>query len=150
MVESRAVDWSRVRNSGHDSLLGQTEGVTADELRALAERALRMWNERDLDGYFALFQPDVRYHGSGAVELEGVQALRARYDKALAWCPDLTITSTLAIVDGERQCCASIQLERGTTVSGEPFGFEGMTFYRFGPDGLVSEVWEKVEPLLSP
>src|SRR5205085_11633203 len=110
--------------------------MTGDELRALTERGLRMWNERDLDGYFALFQPGVRYHGSGSVELEGVDELRAHYDSALAWCPDLTITSTFAVVDADQQSCASIQLERGTTVAGEPFGFEGMTFYRFGSDGL--------------
>jgi hypothetical protein len=109
-----------------------------------------MWNDRDLDGYFALFHPRVRYHGSGGVELEGVEALRAHYGQALAWCPDLTISSTLGIVDAERRCCASIQVERGTAVNGESFGFEGMTFYRFGVDGLVSEVWEKIEPLPGP
>jgi hypothetical protein len=124
--------------------------MTGDEMRALLERGLHMWNERDFDGYYALFQQGVRYHGSGSVELEGLEALRAHYDRALAWCPDLTITSTLALADAERQSCASIQIEKGTTVSGEPFGFEGMTFYRLGSDGLVAEVWEKIEPLGAP
>ena len=124
--------------------------MTDDELYALGDQALASWNERDFDRFYALFQPDVRYHGSGSVDLTGVGALRAHYEKALAWCPDLAISRTLAVVDAARGCCASVQVERGTAVDGTPFGFEGMTFFRFGTDRLIAEVWEKIELLHAP
>jgi hypothetical protein len=103
---------------------------------------------RDFDAYDAVFHPSVVYHAPDGEEGHGVDALRSRYDAALAWCPDLMITLVLCVADPEVGLVASIQLERGTAINGETVGFEGMTFFRMGIDGRVAETWENTRSLI--
>lgn len=119
----------------------------AEELRAFSQRAVEDWNARRLDACYDTFHPDVKSHGPDGTKLHGVDALRTRYDAALAWCPDLAITVVACIADPERGFIASMQTERGTSVDGKPFGFDGMVFLRLGSDGRVHESWEQLRPL---
>ena len=114
-------------------------------MKELSARAVLAWNERRLDDFYALYHPDVVHHGADGVDREGVGELRSLYDAALTFCPDLTITSTLVVADPEAGSLASIQTESGTSVTGEPFGFQGMLFLRLGDDGLVHEAWSRFD-----
>lgn len=121
--------------------------MDAEELRAVSRRSVEWWNARNFDEFYSEFHPDVVYHASEGTEVHGVEALRARYDAVLAWCPDLTITVTLCVADSDAGLLASMQVEKGTATNGEPFSFEGMTFFRMGSDGRVAECWENARPL---
>jgi len=121
--------------------------ATANELRDISRLSIERWNARDFDAFYAVFHPGVVYHAPDGSEVHGVDALRARYDAALAWCPDLTITQVLCVADPEMGLLASIQVEKGTATNHEPFGFEGMTFFRVGSDGRVAESWENIRSL---
>jgi hypothetical protein len=120
---------------------------SAAEMKALSGRAVAAWNERRLDDFYAVYHPDVVHHSADGVDRHGVAELRAVYDGALSICPDLTITPTIVVADVDSGLLASIQTEAGTSTTGEPFGFQGMLFLRFGDDGLVHEAWEQIRPL---
>lgn len=119
--------------------------LDAEGMRARAAAAARAWDDKDFDAYYSFFDPAVVYHGPGGVELHGVDALRSRYDEALAYCPDLTIVTKLVVADADTCRLASVQDEAGTSVDGKPFRFESMTFFHFNDAGLVDEVWEQFE-----
>ena len=121
--------------------------LTADEMKALSQRAVDAWNERRLDDFYALYHPNLVHHSADGVDRHGVAELRALYDGVLAMCPDLTITPILVVADAQTRVLASIQTEVGATAMGEKFGFEGMLFLRLGDDGLVQEAWEQIRPL---
>jgi hypothetical protein len=121
--------------------------MDAEEMRASSRRAVDDWNSRRLDEFYAAFHPAVRYHGTGGVELDGVDALRAHYDAALAYCSDLTITQQLVATDAGMRIVSSLQVESGTAVDGSAFGFRGIMLCSLDDDGLVREVWEHVDPL---
>jgi hypothetical protein len=120
---------------------------SAAEMKALSGRAVDAWNERRLDDFYALYHPDVVHHGADGVDRHGVVELRALYDGALSFCPDLTITPMIVVADADSGLLASIQTETGTTTTSDPVGFQGMLFLRFGDDGLVHEAWEQIRPL---
>lgn len=117
----------------------------AERMRERAAAAAQAWNDKDFESYYAFFDAGVVFHGPQAIELHGVDALRAQYDQAVAFCPDLTIETKVVVVDAAASRLASVQDEAGTAVNGEPFRFEGMTFYHFNDAGLVDEIWEQFE-----
>ena len=119
--------------------------LNAQELHDLSDRSVAAWNRGDLDEFYSVFREDVIYHG--AAELRGVDALRAQYDKALAFVPDLKIQIEFRVVDPDGSSSASLQTESGKTADGTAFGFRGMTFFRYDDEGLVAEVWEMTSPL---
>jgi SnoaL-like domain len=119
----------------------------ADDLRDLSRLSIERWNARDFDACYAVFHPSVVYHAPDGGEVRGIDALRARYDAALAWCPDLMITLVLCVADPEAGLVASIQLERRTAINDESVAFEGMTFFRMGSDDRVAGTWENTRSL---
>lgn len=57
----------------------------------MAQRQLDAYNARDIEAFLACYAPDVevRDFPSGALTMEGREAMRARYGDMFARCPDL-------------------------------------------------------------
>ena len=116
--------------------------------------ASEAFNARRLDDYYGAFTPDVEYHGSGGLELRGVDALRSHYGNFLTAFPDLRILLQQVVVDAETGWIATLQVESGThngdfvtpagvvPATGRPFSIVGTLFVRINKVGLVSEVFE--------
>jgi steroid delta-isomerase-like uncharacterized protein len=120
-------------------------GPSHDAILAANEATYVAWNDHDADGVAAVFAADavVRDLGSPEPEARGRDAVRDRVLGLLAAFPDLRL-ERLDLVIGDH---ANADRWRMTgTHRGELFGIpatgnavsvEGMTFSRFGDDGLV-------------
>ena len=94
------------------------------------------WNRRDLRSYWSLYAPDLVFRDGSAV-LQGVDALRSRYDAELRVYPDLTMECVRLFVDVESQSIAAENIERGTGIE-----LRGALFLTLDREGRISEIAE--------
>ncbi len=80
------------------------EGRTASEQEneALIRQVLELINDRNLDAAFELYAADYIYHGPGAQELRGRDAIRGLWEVFLTAFPDLQSTIDDVIIEGDK------------------------------------------------
>jgi len=97
------------------------------------------WNRRDLRSYWSLYATNLVFRDGSAV-LQGVDALRNRYEAELRKYPDLMMECVRLFVDVESQSIAAENIERGASIE-----LRGALFLTLDPDGQISEIAEYLD-----
>ncbi len=74
--------------------------MSAEEDRAVVQRAIENWNRGDLAGYLELYDPDAVLHGYPGVE-PGLESIKRFYDAFWAAFPDSHIMIDDVIAEGD-------------------------------------------------
>ena len=115
------------------------------------ERAVDAFNRRDLDAYFALYDPSAAFHGMPG-DAADVPAGRAFYESAYAGLPDVRLDVREVVADDER---VAVRYRVSGTQTGEFLGvppsgrrveIDGLTLLRFDGDRVV-ERWQAMDTL---
>jgi len=130
--------------------------LSAAELRGFYAEYVDAWNRRDMERYYSLYSENLVFR-DGIEVLQGVDALRERYESELEAFPDLTIECKRLLVDEGAQTLAAENLERGThsgdlVMSGErlsPTGrrleLRGGLFLVLDEDAHIAEMSEYID-----
>ncbi len=129
---------------------------TAD-LRAFYTEYVAAWNRREMERYYSLYSENLVFQ-DGIEVLQGVDALRERYESELTALPDLTIECKRLLVDEGTQTLAAENLERGThsgdlvvsgkrlSPTGKMLALRGSLFMALDGDGRIAEMSEYIDP----
>lgn len=127
------------------------------ELRDFYAGYIAAWNRRDMERYYSLYSEDLVFR-DGMEVLQGVNALRQRYDADLAGLPDLTMECVRLLVDAEAQTLAAENIERGTHTgdlmvggtmlppTGKAIELRGGLFLTLDAEGRIAEISEYIDP----
>ena len=110
--------------------------LSAAELEAFYADYLEAWNRRDLERYYSLYAEDLVFR-DGSTVLDGLPALRDRYEAELREVPDLTMECLRLFVDPDAQAIAAENVERGAGVE-----LRGALFLTIGPERRIVEIAE--------
>lgn len=111
-------------------------GLNAAELASFYADYVDSWNSRDLERYYSLYAADLVFRDGSAV-LQGIDALRDRYEAELREFPDLMMECVRLFVDVESQAIAAENIERGTGIE-----LRGALFLTLDSEGRISEIAE--------
>lgn len=110
--------------------------LNAAELQAFYTNYLDAWNRRDLETYFSHYAPDLTFR-DGTTTLQGLAALRTRYEAELREHRDLTMDCVRLFVDPVSQSIAAENIERATGLE-----LRGALFLTLNPAGRISAIAE--------
>lgn len=131
--------------------------LSTAELRGFYAEYVAAWNRRDMERYYSLYSESLVFR-DGVEVLNGVDALRERYESELTAVPDLTIECKRLLVDEGTQSLAAENLERGAhrgdlvaggerlAPTGRSLELRGGLFMALDEDGRITEMSEYIDP----
>lgn len=117
-----------------------------EDARALVERIVRLYNDKDLDGLSALYAEDITLWSSLGAEASGKQGFLAHIQDLFDRLPDEHMTADLVVTDGST---AVLELTSRGTDDGSPYQISFTEVFEIA-NGLLTSVKTYIDPEIVP
>lgn len=117
-----------------------------EHARALVERVVRLYNDKDLDGLSALYADDITLWSSLGAETSGKQEFLAHVRHLFERLPDERMTADLVVTDGST---AVLELTSRGTDNGSPYEISFTEVFEI-EGGLLTSVKTYIDPEVVP
>lgn len=113
-----------------------------EEARALIERVIHLYNEKDLDGLSDLYADDITLWSALGSEVEGKEAFLDHVAELFERLPDEQMTADVMITDGS---AVVVEFTSRGTHDGSPYELTFTEVFEIS-DGLLKSVKTYIDP----